>query len=235
MSKTWLAAAAVGFCAVSGAAQACPSFANQGNEVYDVVGTVTPTGFSVVAGGNFDTEFCPGINPVNAPSAHGFVIAQPDFSFLLSGAPGSTVAISTSSPNASCDTVLLANTPTTDWYFNDDTSGLQSYIEMPNVPEGRLDVWVGTFDGSFCDTNLIIEVVGAAPASGGAGDDKPEVVAEEPATTTEASEPVVEETAPEAEPDLPEAPTPGGAEDTPDAPEASEAAPVADQAAPTGK
>lgn len=253
MSKKWLVACAAGFCAVGGASHACPSFANQGNEVYEVTGGTAPTAFPVVAGGNNQVEFCQGISPVNAPSAYGYVISQPDFSFILTGAPGSTVTVSTNSPDPSCDTVLLSNTPTTDWYFNDDAAGLQSYIEMPNVPEGRLDVWVGTYSGDFCQTNLIVEVVGAAPATGGDGGKPDEVSAEpqpEPAevTTTETpteaeAEAVEEETAPDP---LPEAPTPGGdaqteedasTEDTSAADEAPavEDAPAAEEAAPVSK
>ncbi|MEM9317579.1 MAG: hypothetical protein AAGA70_01075 [Pseudomonadota bacterium] len=232
MSRKSFFIAAVGYVALSGAAMACPSFASVGNEAYDIAGTTGPTTFSVVAGGSNQAEFCGGIFPVNAPSAYGYFISPPDFSFFLAGAPGATVVVSTNSPNPSCDTVLLSNTPNTNWYFNDDANQLQSRIEMPNVAEGRLDVWVGTFDGTFCQTNLILEVVGGAAPAGGDGS-KPEdsTVETAPAPAAEAAVEAEATTAADAEAPaeepLVEAPAPGGGDaETTDETVAVDAAPA---------
>lgn len=205
------------FAVLGGSAMACPTFQFVGNEAFDVTGNLERTGFPVVAGGDNNTQFCSGIFPVNAPSIYGFFISPPDFSFFLEGAPQAQVRIFTSSPDPSCDTVLLANTPTADWYFNDDSAQLQSEIVMTGVPEGRLDVWVGTFDGSFCQTDLVVEVMSA---SGSVGDGaKPSGVEDaEPVTATEAEAPATEDTAPaaveetvEEAPATVDAPLPGGA------------------------
>ena len=52
---------------------------------------------------------------------------------------------------AQCDTTLLVNTPTTQWYFDDDSRGnLQPLLNIPSSASlnGRLDLWVGTYGGA---------------------------------------------------------------------------------------
>lgn len=71
------------------------------------------------------------------------------------------------SVTANCDTTLLVNTPTTIWYFDDDSNGrLQPRLMVPNTEAfngtegGRLDVWVGTFEqAESCDATLQVEGV----------------------------------------------------------------------------
>ena len=62
--------------------------------------------------------------------------------------------------SASCDTTLLVNTPNTTWYFDDDSRGnLQPELNIPSsgALNGRLDLWVGTYNGSSCPATVELE------------------------------------------------------------------------------
>lgn len=103
-------------------------------------------GVDVVAGGDIDLSQC------DFPA--GFVIEQPDFSFNLTGIYG-PLQISVASPG--CDSMLLVNAPDGSWFWDDDSAGdLLPLLTVDIVGDGRLDVWVGTFDGSYCDATLVL-------------------------------------------------------------------------------
>lgn len=92
------------------------------------------------------------ISLANCGYAGGYVTAAPQVSITFTDTRG-PVQISTYS---SCDTVLLARTPDGHWWYNDDTGeSLLSWL-MADVTPGRMDVWVGTFNGNQCDAHLTL-------------------------------------------------------------------------------
>ncbi len=147
----YLAIALFGLFATTGAALACPDYSQTG-ATYNYTGDqlYSPQSFSVVAGGQNQLRNC----NMNYP---GYATSAPDFSFYLSGMdPYYLVADVVSS----CDSLLLVNTANATWLFDDDSSeGLQPRLEVRGAQNlnGRVDVWVGTYNGSYCDATLNME------------------------------------------------------------------------------
>jgi len=53
---------------------------------------------------------------------------------------------------------LLINTGSTSWYYDDDDNGnADARISLTRPANGRIDVWVGTYDGTYCDAKLSLE------------------------------------------------------------------------------
>ena len=127
-------------------AAACPVVSVGVTELYvSEADLASPFGASVVAGGDQ--------NLANCGYAGGFVISQPDFSVNLADVSG-PLQVSVASPD--CDTVLLVNAPDGSWWYNDDSGeSLEPWMQVDVTP-GRMDVWVGTYDGSFCDATLVL-------------------------------------------------------------------------------
>ena len=147
------ALAAFGF---SGAAMACPNYNYQAVEAYQATGSQLrqPAFFGVVAGGENYIGNCPHINPRTDVGA-GYFTTQPDFSFSLSGMGGLRLVISAISE---CDSALLINTGTANWYYDDDDNGnLDPKIVLTRPANGRIDIWMGTYDGEFCNARLRME------------------------------------------------------------------------------
>ncbi|WP_071673493.1 hypothetical protein [Nioella nitratireducens] len=138
--------------AAATSAFACPDYSQTG-ETYNATGDQLYSGFdlSVTAGGSNSIANCniPGV------SGAGYVVTVPDFSFYLSGMGGYDLEVTA---EGSCDTVLLVNTPTGAWLHDDDSAGnLQPTLRINQISDGRLDVWVGSYDGSACPANLHLE------------------------------------------------------------------------------
>ena len=126
--------------------QAVQSFSYTGDFLWQ------PRTHNVTAGGDVNLERC----RLAPTTMRGFVIAQPDFSFQLNGMSGYDLAIDVSEAN--CDTVLLVRDARGNWIFDDDSgSGLNAYIRLSRPGNGRVDVWVGTYDRSLCDARLRVE------------------------------------------------------------------------------
>ncbi len=126
---------------------ACPVISEGAeiNRIYASEMQEDPFYFPVVAGGQ--------VNLANCGFAGGWVVPNPDFSLYMYDFNG-PVQFSVSSPG--CDTVLLLNAPDGSWYYDDDSSGdLMPWIEA-YVGDGRMDVWVGTFGGDYCDASLVV-------------------------------------------------------------------------------
>ncbi len=128
-------------------AAACPVVAVGAQEIsLDTATLAAGYGVDVIAGGDIDLSTC--------GYEAGYVIESPDFSFNLSGIVG-PVNLTVSSPN--CDSMLLVNAPDGSWYWDDDSAGdLLPALAVDVAADGRLDVWVGTYDGEFCDATLIL-------------------------------------------------------------------------------
>ncbi len=130
----------------------CPTYSLTGQPVY-VSGQqlYSPTNYNVQAGGNYDISGC-------GVGGFGYANAAPALSFYLSGMENyGRLEIQVTS---SCDTTLLVNTPNTQWYFDDDSNGnLQPMLNIPSsgALNGRLDVWVGSYNGSSCPATVEME------------------------------------------------------------------------------
>jgi len=57
-----------------------------------------------------------------------------------------------------CDSTLLIQTGVDNWFFDDDDNGnLDAEIILTRPSNGLFDIWVGTYDGSYCDATLYFE------------------------------------------------------------------------------
>jgi len=118
-----------------------------------------PAFFNVTAGGQNDLGRCPQIynNLGSDRLAYGqsFFTTRPDFSFDLSQMNNVRLVVSVVSE---CDAALLINTGAVNWFFDDDDNGnLEPRISLTRPSNGRIDIWVGTFDGSYCNAQLRME------------------------------------------------------------------------------
>lgn len=139
-----------------GSAIACPDFNIRANEAYTASGSQlrSPKAFNVVAGGENLVWNCPNIRPGTDQGA-GYFTSQPDFSFDLSGMGGLKLVISAVSE---CDSALLINTASAGWYYDDDDNGnLDPKIILTRPANGRIDIWMGTYDGEYCNARLRME------------------------------------------------------------------------------
>ena len=132
----------------------CPTPGMQGVPVTTTGSALySPTDYVTTAGGTQLLSDC-GL-PI---SGRGYVNAQPNFSFFLSGMQEyGRLEIE---GEASCDTVLLARTPDGQWHFDDDSNGnLNPLLELTNTAamNGQLDIWVGTYGGTSCQATIEME------------------------------------------------------------------------------
>ncbi|EAR52288.1 hypothetical protein OG2516_02589 [Oceanicola granulosus HTCC2516] len=140
----------------AGAAVACPTFTLAGVEQYSATGPQLrrPAFFNVVAGGESYIWDCPGINPRTDRGA-GYFTTQPDFSFHLQNMGGLRLVVSVVSE---CDAALLINTGAVNWYYDDDDNGnYDPRISLTRPSNGRMDIWIGTYDGAYCNAQLRME------------------------------------------------------------------------------
>ncbi|WP_341367174.1 hypothetical protein [Yoonia sp. BS5-3] len=150
------------FCAIattiglSSAAAACPSYNQTASETHRVSGPqlFARKSYGVVAGGENYIWNCRHIQPGTDTGA-GYFTASPDFSFHLSEMGRYQLVLSVVSE---CDSALLINTASTNWYYDDDDNGnLDPRIVLTRPLDGRVDVWVGTYDGEYCNARLELE------------------------------------------------------------------------------
>lgn len=137
-------------------AAACPDFNVSAVEGYQATGGQLrqPRTFNVVAGGENYIWNCPAIEPGTDQGA-GYFTTQPDFSFALNDMDGLRLVISAISE---CDSALLINTSSANWYYDDDDNGnLDPRIVLTQPVDGRIDVWMGTYDGQYCGAELRME------------------------------------------------------------------------------
>jgi len=135
---------------------ACPDFNVAANEAYQATGGQLrqPRIFNVVAGGENYVWDCPNVRPGTDQGA-GFFTTQADFSFTLTGMAGLQLVISA---NSACDAALLINTSSANWYYDDDDNGNRDpRIVLTRPVDGRIDVWIGTYDGEYCNAQLKME------------------------------------------------------------------------------
>jgi len=148
--------AIVAFFALTTVAFACPDFNIAPQASYQASGKqlYSQRGFDVVAGGNNYIWDCPNIRPGTDTGA-GFFPSAPDFSFQLSDMGRYRLVVSVVSE---CDAALLINTASANWYYDDDDNGnLDPKITLTRPANGRIDIWIGTYDGEYCNAQLQLE------------------------------------------------------------------------------
>ena len=136
--------------------EACPDYSLWGTETHSLTGAQMSNrkDFSVVAGGENSITSCRHIDP-GTDQGSGYFTTAPDFSFDLSGLNGKQLVLSVTSR---CDSALLINTGSVNWFYDDDDNGnLDPRIVLTRPSNGIIDVWVGTYDGEYCDAVLSLE------------------------------------------------------------------------------
>ncbi|MCO4846727.1 MAG: hypothetical protein KC448_02000 [Yoonia sp.] len=154
--KIVFSAAVLAFLSIGGAVSACPDFNASPGEAFRASGgdLYQPKAFNVRAGGNNYIWNCPNVRPGTDTGA-GYFPTAPDFSFQLNGMSGYRLDVRVVSD---CDSALLINTSSSNWYYDDDDNGnLDPKIVLTRPSDGRVDVWIGTFDGAYCDAQLQLE------------------------------------------------------------------------------
>ncbi len=137
-----------------GAAMACPNY-NLYGQTYELTGRsmYNTQSVNVRAGGDQSITGC-NIR-FGSDRGRGYVTQAPDFSLKLSGMGGYKLSISVVSK---CDSILLINTGSANWFYDDDDNGnLDAKIVLTRPSNGWMDIWVGTHDGSVCDATLYLE------------------------------------------------------------------------------
>ena len=141
---------------LGGAAQACPDWDLKANEQHSGTGEFfyQPKSYSVIAGGSFELTKCGHIQPATDVGS-GYFTDRPDFRFDMSGMKPYELHIRVTSE---CDAALLINTATATWYYDDDANGnLDPLIVLTDPADGLIDIWVGTYDGEYCNAVLELE------------------------------------------------------------------------------
>ena len=153
MRLIWMTAAAM---VLAGTVQACPDWRNEPTYgTFDLSRAMVEQGQSLelVAGGSSNIANC---SMSRTTDMAGFLERAPDVRFQLSDVEGLRLRIWVAAAQ-NCDTVLLLNGGTIDWYYDDDDAGdMQASIVLTRPVSGQLDVWVGTYDGGYCDARLMI-------------------------------------------------------------------------------
>lgn len=136
-----------------GHAQACPDTFQNG-EVRQLSAEAlarAPLRLAIPAGGEPDLADCP------EPRGAGFVTMQPDLTLRLTESPlGRRLQFRVESD---CDAVMLVNTPSNQWRFDDDSNGnYDPAIGVDRARAGWWDVWLGRLgDGpGACPATLVV-------------------------------------------------------------------------------
>ena len=128
----------------------CPSYAQSGAGLsYDAEQAYAPQSTTVIAGGDLDLSTCAEIPGV------GYIIENPDFTMQYDALDmGRALEVRV---EGDCDTVLLVNTATGEWLFNDDTNEMNPALRIENAPSGQYDIWVGTYGTDTCEATMTVE------------------------------------------------------------------------------
>ncbi len=141
MKSTVLAAVAAAFTLSAGVAAACPNWqAAPSFGQIELWAGFTPDPYvrNITAGGRYDLAGCFG-----SAGWGGSVASRPDFDLYWRGATGQlTIAVSSGH-----DTVLLVNAPDGQWYYADDSRGMNPVITFYNPQQGLYDIWIGAYGG----------------------------------------------------------------------------------------
>lgn len=138
-------------CSSSMVLAACPDYAKSGQK-YDFTAedAYSAKSYSIEAGGTNDLSEC-----AKMPG-EGWVTEAPDFTFKLTANPKNRdIEFKVTSK---CDSVLLINTPTSKWQFDDDSNGaLDPKVRISSATTGYYDIWIGNVEKGYCDAVLKVE------------------------------------------------------------------------------
>jgi len=91
------------------------------------------------------------------PGTRGYAGAMPSFTLYLSGMEGYRLDLDV---DASCDSTMLVRAADGSWHFDDDSNGnLDPALSFDQYwqTNGRVDVWIGSYNGSSCPATLNLE------------------------------------------------------------------------------
>lgn len=133
----------------------CPDLIATGEELrFTGTDVYSPQTLITQASGTVDLGTCDGL-PSNAT---GLVNPTPTYTMYLSEMEQfRRLELQVTSV---CDTTLLVATGDRVWHFdNDSNGGILPMLDLTGQAaiEGRLDVWIGTADGSTCTADLVVE------------------------------------------------------------------------------
>lgn len=135
---------------------ACPDTSLYG-EQYDFTGRdlYTPRYFDVIAGGENSMARCG--RSMGMSGKTGFFTTPPDFTVYITNIRKYSLELAVESE---CDSALLVNSPDGIWFYDDDSNGaLDPFLSLTTVPDGWLDIWIGTYDGEYCNATLRLETM----------------------------------------------------------------------------
>ncbi len=139
--KAFFAAAVAAVTLAGAAVEACPNWqaAPSFGQISLNAGFLPdPYVRNITAGGRYDLAGCFG-----SYGWGGSVASKPDFDLYWSGASAAlTIGV-----NSGSDTVLLINAPDGQWYYSDDSSGVNPAITFANPQQGLYDIWIGAWNG----------------------------------------------------------------------------------------
>ncbi len=162
-SMLWTALVAAGS-SVSQVAFACPDYSLNGTQAtYTSDQLETPVRRTLSAGGDQNLSECSEL------PGSGWMTRQPDFTFRITGNASKRRRLQFRTQQANCDTVLLVNTPTANWIFDDDGGDeLNAKVDIPQAADGIYDIWVGTVGAEECQTTLVSQTF-TSPNGGRSG------------------------------------------------------------------
>lgn len=137
--------AAISFASPS-LAKDCPDFALYGAPElrYSDQDLWVEVRHQVTAGGSVDLADCGKIDGA------GHVARRADFNLWLTENAGNRMIRFIVDSPANCDTVMLINTPSGAWLYNDDGDSIDPVIRVEAARAGRYDIWVGTYGSTTC-------------------------------------------------------------------------------------
>lgn len=136
---------------------ACPTWEVPGPALsFDASQILQPLSYVAQATGGTDVSNCPNVE------GRRYASQVPQFSITLTGMEGHSLQLLA---NAQCDSTLLVNGANTQWYYNDDGQGqLQPQLDISDQAalNGRIDVWVGTYNDTSCPGTFTLQAIPVA-------------------------------------------------------------------------
>lgn len=147
---TGLSFAAV-LCSSSAVLAGCPDYGKSGQKFeFSAEDAYSAKSYTIEAGGNVDLSECEKL------PGEGWVTEAPDFTFKLTANPKNRAI--EFKVTSKCDSVLLVNTPTSKWQFDDDSNGaLDPKLRITAATTGYYDIWIGNVEKGYCDATLKVE------------------------------------------------------------------------------
>lgn len=129
----------------------CPDYGKSGQKFdFSAEDAYSAKSYTIEAGGNVDLSECAKL------PGEGWVTEAPDFTFKLTANPNNRAI--EFKVTSKCDSVLLVNTPTSKWLFDDDSNGaLDPKLRISSATTGYYDIWIGNTEKGYCDATLKVE------------------------------------------------------------------------------